>query len=291
MRDLAGRVAVVTGATGGLGSALARRFADARMKLVLADLDADALARAVTELARGGIDVIGVRTDVRKAADVEALAARTLEAFGAVQVVCNNAGVAPVGAAWESTTADWEWVLGVNLWGVIHGVRVFTPIMLDQDGEGHIVNTASVAGLISPPGMAAYNVSKHAVVALTESLHHDLVARGAKVRCSVVCPAYFPSGIADSEQTRPAELAKSGSAKSDAQRILEANLRKAVMAGKLSADDIAAAVVDAVREDRFYVLTHPRIKAAIEWRMRDILAERTPTDPMRGPQGEGKSGA
>lgn len=290
MRDLAGRVAVITGATGGLGKALARRFASAKMKLVLADLDADALALAVTELERGDTPAIGVRTDVRKAADVEALAARTLETFGAVHLVCNNAGVAPVGTAWESTAADWEWVLGVNLWGVIHGVRVFTPIMLDQGDEGHIVNTASVAGLVAPPGMAAYNVSKHAVVALTESLHHDLVARGAKIHCTVVCPAYFPSGIADSAQTRPAELAEPGRTKSESQRALEENLRKAVMAGKLSADDIAAAVFEAVREERFYVLTHPRIKPAIEWRMQDILAERTPTDPMRGPRsGKGSS--
>jgi NAD(P)-dependent dehydrogenase (short-subunit alcohol dehydrogenase family) len=284
MRDLTGKVAVVTGAAGGLGKALAQRFARAGMKLALADLDADSLARAVSELERTGVAAIGVRTDVRRAADVEALATRTLEAYGAVHVVCNNAGVAAVGAAWVSTATDWEWVLGVNLWGVIHGVRVFTPIMLERGDAGHIVNTASVAGLIAPPGMAAYNVSKHAVVALTESLHHDLVARGAKVRCSVVCPAYFPSGIADSERTRPADLAEPGRAKTDAQRALEGNLRKAVMAGKLSADDVAAAVFDAVREERFYVLTHPRIKPAIEWRMHDILDERTPTDPMRGPQ-------
>jgi NAD(P)-dependent dehydrogenase (short-subunit alcohol dehydrogenase family) len=284
MRDFTGRVAVITGAGSGLGHALARRFARAGMKLVLADLDTEALARTTAEFEASGVAAIGVPTDVRKAADVEALAARTLRAFGVVHVVCNNAGVASVGAAWESTMADWEWVLGVNLWGVIHGVRVFTPIMLAQGDEGHIVNTASVAGLIAPPGMAAYNVSKHAVVALTESLHHDLVARGTRVRCTVVCPAYFPSGIADSERARPADLAEPGRAKSAAQQALEENLRKAVMGGKLSADDVAAAVLEAVHDERFYVLTHPRIKPAIEWRMRDILDERTPTDPMRGPQ-------
>jgi NAD(P)-dependent dehydrogenase (short-subunit alcohol dehydrogenase family) len=283
MRDFTGRVAVITGAASGLGHALAHRFARAGMKLVLADLDTEALARTTAEFEASGSAAIGVPTDVRNAAEVEALAARTLDAFGAVHVVCNNAGVASVGAAWESTPADWEWVLGVNLWGVIHGVRVFTRIMLEQGNAGHIVNTASVAGLIAPPGMAAYNVSKHAVVALTESLHHDLVARGAKVRCSVVCPAYFPSGIADSGRARPADLKDPGRAKSAAQVALEENLRKAVMAGKLSADDVAAAVFAAVRDERFYVLTHPRIKPAIEWRMRDILEERTPTDPMRGP--------
>jgi len=284
MRDFAGKVAVVTGAAGGLGRALAQRFARAGMKLVLADLDAAALASVRAELESAGAAAIAVRTDVRSAGEVEALAARTLEVYGAVHLVCNNAGVAAVGAAWESSAADWEWVLGVNLWGVIHGVRVFAPIMLEQGEPGHIVNTASVAGLIAPPGMGAYNVSKHAVVALTESLHHDLVARGAKIRCTVVCPAYFPSGIADSERARPADLAEPGRAKTDAQHALEENLRKAVMAGKLSAEDVAAAVFDAVRDERFYVLTHPRIKPAIEWRMRDILDERTPTDPMRGPQ-------
>ena len=284
MRDLAERVAVITGAASGLGRALAQRLGAAGMRLALADVDAAALARVVTELEAGGAVALGVPTDVRKAADVEALAARTLDAYGAVHLVCNNAGVAPVGAAWESTAADWEWVLGVNLWGVIHGVRVFTPIMLAHGEPGHIVNTASVAGLIAPPGMAAYNVSKHAVVALTESLHHDLVARGARIGCTVVCPAYFPSGIAESERTRPAELAEPGRAKSGDQRALEDNLRKAVMAGKLSADEVAAAVVDAVREGRFYAITHPRIKPAIEWRMRDILDGRAPTDPMRGPE-------
>ena len=283
MRDFSGKVAVITGAAGGLGRALARRFGQAGMKLALADLDPDALARTVAETEDAGVAAIGVPTDVRKATDVEALAARTVDAFGAVHVVCNNAGVASVGAAWESTAADWEWVLGVNLWGVIHGVRIFTPIMLEQGEAGHIVNTASVAGLIAPPGMAAYNVSKHAVVALSESLHHDLVARGANIRCTVVCPAYFPSGIAESERARPADLAEPGRIKSEAQRSLEEGLRKAVMAGKLSADDVAGAVFEAVRDERFYVLTHPRIKPAIEWRMRDILDERAPTDPMRGP--------
>jgi len=284
MRELEGKTAVITGAASGLGRSLAQRFGAAGMRLALADVDADALAGVVSGLEASGAVALGVPTDVRKAADVEALAARTLDAYGAVHLVCNNAGVAPVGAAWESTPADWEWVLGVNLWGVIHGVRVFTPIMLGQGGEGHIVNTASVAGLISPPGMAAYNVSKHAVVALTESLHHDLAARGARIGCTVVCPAYFPSGIAESERARPAELAEPDRAKSDGQRALEDTLRRAVMAGRLSADDVAAAVVDAVRANRFYVLTHPRIKPAIEWRMRDILDSRTPTDPMRGPQ-------
>jgi len=283
MKAFAERVAVITGAAGGLGRALAFRLARERMRLVLADVDAEALERAAAELAAAGARAIAVRTDVSRGADVEALARRALDEHGAVHLVCNNAGVAPLGAVWESSEADWRWVLGVNLWGVIHGVRVFAPILLAQGGEGHIVNTASVAGLISPPGMGAYNASKHAVVALTEALHHDLAAIGARVRCSVVCPAFFPSGIADSERTRPAALAEAGRAKSPAQLALEADLRKAVSAGRVSAEAIAQAVFEAVRDERFYVLTHARIKPAIERRMRDILDGRTPADPMRGP--------
>jgi len=196
-----------------------------------------------------------------------------------VHVVCNNAGVAPLGVVWESTEQDWRWALGVNLWGVIHGVRVFTPILLGQGDEGHIVNTASVAGFIAPPGMGVYNVTKHAVVALSETLHHDLAARASKVRCSVVCPAFFASGIADSERTRPGAL-RSDRTKSAEDRALEAMLHKATESGRLSAEDIAARVLDAVRDERFYVLTHPKINGAIERRMRDILDGRAPSSPM-----------
>jgi NAD(P)-dependent dehydrogenase (short-subunit alcohol dehydrogenase family) len=220
-----------------------------------------------------------VRCDVSSGADVEALAARALDAFGAVHVVCNNAGVAPLGVVWQNTVADWQWTLGVNLWGVIHGVRVFTPILIGQNDEGHIVNTASVAGLIAPPGMGMYNVSKHAVVALTETLHHDLVARGAQVKCSVVCPAYFPSGIADSERARPAEL-RDERAKTAEDLAREANMRKAVQSGRLSAADIAERVFEAIRDERFYVITHPRILPAVEARMRAILEERNPGSPL-----------
>jgi len=279
MKSLAGRVAVITGAASGLGRALADALAAERCKLVLADVDEAALARAAGELRARGVAVAAQPTDVSQGEAVERLARVALEAFGAVHVVCNNAGVAPLGAVWEATEPDWRWALGVNLWGVIHGVRVFTPILLRQDDEGHIVNTASVAGFIAPPGMGVYNVTKHAVVALSETLHHDLAARGAKVRCSVVCPAFFASGIHDSERSRPAALA-SGRAKSDEDRALEAMLHKATQSGRLSAGDIAARVLDAVRDGRFYVLTHPRINGAIERRMRDILDGREPSSPL-----------
>jgi NAD(P)-dependent dehydrogenase (short-subunit alcohol dehydrogenase family) len=279
MKTFAGRVAVVTGAGSGLGRELAARFARERMNLVLADVDEAALARTAGELKAAGAAAIAVRCDVANGADVEALAAHALAAFGAVHVVCNNAGVAPLGVVWENSVADWQWTLGVNLWGVIHGVRVFTPILLRQQDEGHVVNTASVAGLIAPPGMGMYNVSKHAVVALTETLHHDLAARGVRVKCSVVCPAYFPSGIAESERARPATL-REARAKTDEDLAREANMRKAVQSGRLSAADIAARVFEAVRDERFYVLTHPRILPAVEARMRDILEERNPGSPV-----------
>lgn len=279
MKRFRDRVAVVTGAGSGLGRALARRFADEGMKLVLADVDEAGMAETARLLTAAGARCVARGTDVSCGTDVERLAAAALDAFGAVHLVCNNAGVAPLGAVWEATENDWRWALGVNLWGVIHGVRVFTPILLGQDDEGHIVNTASVAGLISPPGMGVYNVSKHAVVALTETLHHDLAARGSSVRCSVVCPAFFPSGIAASERTRPAALA-SDRPRTGADAAREAGFRKAVESGRLSADDVAQAVLEAARDERFYVLTHPRILPAVESRMRDILEGRTPRSPV-----------
>lgn len=279
MKDFKGKVAVITGGASGLGRAMADRFAREGMRIVLADVEPNALARAEAAMKAAGAEVIGVRTDVSKAADVEALAQKSLAAFGAVHLLANNAGVAEGGKVWDNTVADWEWVLGVNVWGVIHGVRVFAPIMLKQESEGHIVNTASVAGLISPPGMGIYCVSKHAVVTLSECLHHDLAQQSAKLKCSVLCPAYVPTGIADSGRNRPADL-KDTRQKSAADLALDANMKKAVQSGKLSAADVAQKVYEAVRDERFYILTHPRIKPSIQWRMEDILQDRNPTNPM-----------
>ena len=224
-----------------------------------------------------GVRTFALRIDVSKATEVEALAERTVKELGAVHVVCNNAGVSPLGAVWENTLADWQWILGVNLWGVVHGVRAFTPRLIAQN-EGHIVNTASVAGLISPPGSGAYNVTKHAVVALSESLYHDLRERHSAVGVSVLCPAYVPTRITESERSRPKDLPVAG--KSDQTLAREAMLRKAVASGTISADQVARAVVAAVKDERFYILTHPRIKGAIRARMEDILEERAPRDPM-----------
>jgi NAD(P)-dependent dehydrogenase (short-subunit alcohol dehydrogenase family) len=256
---------------------MALAFAAEGMHVALADVDERNLSTVEEEIRGKGVRAITLRVDVSKSEQVEALRDQTLTRLGAVHVVCNNAGVSPLGAAWEASVADWQWILGVNLWGVIHGVRAFAPHLIAQN-EGHIVNTASVAGLISPPGSGAYNVTKHAVVALSETLHHDLRERNSAVGVSVLCPAYVPTGIADSERSRPADFPLSEKSRETLAR--EAMLRKAVTSGKVSADQVAQAVVAAVKEERFYILTHPRIKGAIQARMEDILEGRAPRNPM-----------
>ncbi len=280
MQELRGRTAVVTGAASGLGRAMALALAREGMHIALADVDETSLTHAADEVRAHGVRALALRVDVSKPAEVDALAKRTVAELGGVHVVCNNAGVSPLGAVWENTVADWQWTLGVNLWGVIHGVRAFAPHLIAQD-EGHIVNTASVAGLISPPGMGIYNVTKHAVVALTESLYHDLQERRSKVGVSVLCPAYVPTGISDSERSRPAELANPAAEKSPERRAKEAMLKKAVASGKLSADHVAQTVIASIKAGRFYILTHPNIKPAIRARMEDILEERVPRNPLR----------
>ena len=278
MKELKGKVAAVTGAASGLGRSMALAFAAEGMDVALADVDEKGLSSTRKEVEEKSVRALALRVDVAKGAEVDGFAARILQDFGAIHVVCNNAGVSPLGAVWENTPADWQWILGVNLWGVIHGVRAFAPHLIKQD-EGHIVNTASVAGLISPPGSGAYNVTKHGVVALSESLYHDLRERNSKVGVSVLCPAYVPTGIVDSERNRPKDLPLS--TKSEATLAREAMLRKAVTSGKVSADQVAQAVVAAIRDERFYILTHPRIKGAIQARMEDVLNDRAPRDPLK----------
>ena len=274
MKELQGKVAAVTGAASGLGRALALAFAREGMHLALADVDEGGLKQTQEKIDAHSFTM---RVDVSRAADVDRFCEETRSRLGGVHVVCNNAGVSPLGAVWEHNAADWQWILGVNLWGVIHGVRAFAPQLIAQN-EGHIVNTASVAGLISPPGSGAYNATKHAVVALSETLHHDLRERNSAVGVSVLCPAYVPTRITESERNRPVDLPSSEKSKETLAR--EAMLRKAVTSGKVSADQVAQAVVAAVKEERFYILTHPRIKGAIQTRMEDILGERAPRNPM-----------
>lgn len=275
MKDFAGKVAVVTGAASGIGRGLAHRFAAAGMKVVLADIEAAALAEAARDVGSKGAETLAVRTDVSKGADVEALAQATLDRFGGVHIVCNNAGVALSGLTWTFTIADWEWVLGVNLWGVVHGVRVFTPIMLSQGGEGHIVNTASLAGLTSGPGGAIYNVSKHGVVTLSETLYHELVMMGAPLRVSVLCPGFVNTRIADAARNRPTELADTAAPPPGSAEMEQ--LGRVLLASGSAPAMIADRVFDAIANEHFYVLPHPEWKDVIQTRMEDILAERNPT--------------
>jgi NAD(P)-dependent dehydrogenase (short-subunit alcohol dehydrogenase family) len=275
MKDLKGKVVVVTGAASGLGRAMALAFADEGMHVALGDV-AD-VSDTFAQVEAKGVSAVALRVDVSRQEDVERVAQLVDRDLGGADLVCNNAGVSPLAAAWEGSLGDWQWIVGVNLWGVIHGVRSFVPRLMAR-GSGHVVNTASVAGLISPPGSAAYNVTKHAVVAYSETLHHDLRERGSAVGVSVLCPAYVPTGIADSERNRPANVEPSVKTKETLAR--EQMLKKAVTSGRLSADDVARAVVQAVKDERFYVLTHPRIKGAIRARMDDILEERAPRNPM-----------
>jgi NAD(P)-dependent dehydrogenase (short-subunit alcohol dehydrogenase family) len=269
MRDLRGKTAVITGAASGLGLALAHRCASEGMRLVLADVAADPLQAAAAAL-RPTSELIAVVVDVRHREELDRLAAAAYERFGAVHLLVNNAGVATTRPIWETTTADWHWVLSVNLWGVIHGVGAFVPRMLAQADPSHIVNTASVAGFLSEPGMAAYSVSKHGVVALSETLSRELTEAGDHIGVSVLCPAWVPTGIDSAERNRPADLQESTPLSAAAQQY-QAGLQKAVSAGRVSAETIAAMTLAAVRARQLYIFPHPKIRPAIAARMQRIL--------------------
>lgn len=283
MQTFLGRTAVITGAASGFGLETARLAVKRGMNVVLADVQQEALNEVANELSRAGAQVISHVVDVSKADQVEALANATFARFGAPHFVFNNAGVAFGGLIWEHSERDWEWVLGVNLFGVVHGVRVFTPRMLqaakdDPSYEGHIVNTASMAGLVNAPNMGAYSVSKHAVVSLSETLYHDLSLVTDRVHASVLCPYFIPTGIHNSERNRPqagvpAQLTKS-------QRINQVMSERAVKGGKMSAQQIAELVFQALREKRFYIYSHPHALGGVKTRMDDILAGSNPTDPF-----------
>jgi NAD(P)-dependent dehydrogenase (short-subunit alcohol dehydrogenase family) len=276
MKELHGKVAVVTGAASGIGKALATRFAAEGMKVVLADVEQAPLDATRAELEGTGAAVLAVRTDVSSGESVDALAARTIEHFGTAHVICNNAGVGGgAGPMWALTSADWEWTLGVNLWGVIHGIRAFAPILIAQ-GEGHVLNTASIAGLLTPPLMGPYVATKHAVVALSEVLAKDLLMAASPVKVSVLCPGFVKTRIAESQRNRPAHLAnadRSGIEPAAAQMV-----RAAVEAG-IDPAEVAALVVQAIREERFYVLPHQDLKGGVKHRLNDILNESYPSLP------------
>lgn len=274
-----GRVAVITGAASGFGRAFAQKAATLGMKLVLADVDQSQLDETVAALRAAGAQAIGVKTDVRDPAQVDALAKAALDAYGKVHLLFNNAGVGTGGLVWESSAKDWEWVFSVNVMGVANGLRAFTPIMLEQDEPAYIVNTASVAGLLSPPAMGVYNASKHAVVSLTETLYHDLKSVGANIGCSLLCPAFVPTGIANAERSRPDDL-RNDAPLTRSQQAADLQLQRAVRSGRLTADDVAEQTFDAIREGRFYILTHPAILSSVKMRHEDIETLRNPTDPL-----------
>jgi NAD(P)-dependent dehydrogenase (short-subunit alcohol dehydrogenase family) len=285
MKTLKDRTAVITGAGSGFGLEVARIGAREGMKLVLVDVQQDALDRATSELQAQGAQVLARRVDVSKAAEMEALAAATRERFGVPHFVFNNAGVGAGGLVWEHGASDWEWVMGVNVMGVAHGVRVFTPLMLaaekaDPGYRGHIVNTASMAGLVNMPNMGVYNVSKHAVVALSETLYQDLALVSERVRAHVLCPYFVPTGIAHSGRAR-AGVDSASVPLTASQRIAQASVERAVAGGKVSAAEVAQFVFDALEADRFYIYSHPQALAPVATRAEDIVAGRNPADPFR----------
>jgi NAD(P)-dependent dehydrogenase (short-subunit alcohol dehydrogenase family) len=249
------------------------------MRVVLADIDEASLTQADVELKTAGGAVLRVRTDVSKRGDVELLARRALDAFGQVHLLFNNAGVAGGGAPWEATWNDWEWVVGVNLWGVIHGVKVFTPLMLAQNTECHIVNTSSAAGLVLGGGSAPYAVTKHAVVALSESLYLALQQRNALVKVSVLCPGLVRTNIADTERHRPEELRNEPVAMSPER---EAGLAafKAALEASMPPIEVADVVFDAIRKEQFYILSHPEWTEVIQLRTDAVLRMENPQDPV-----------
>ncbi len=285
IEDFKNKTAVLTGAGSGFGLECARIGARLGMNLVLADVQQDALDKAATELRASGAPVLAFRLDVSKASEVEALGLAVQARFGVPHLVFNNAGVGAGGLIWETSVKDWEWVLGVNVMGVAHGVRVFTPMMLeaarrDPAYHGHIVNTASMAGLLNPPNTVVYNVSKHAVVSLSETLYQDLALVTDQVSASVLCPFFVPTGINQSQRNRPAELQDAAAQPTRSQVIGQAMSSKAVGSGKVSAADVAQLVFDAVGANRFYIYSHPKAIRSVQTRLEDIVLARNPTDPF-----------
>ena len=286
MDTLQDRVAVVTGAGSGIGRALALGFAAEGAKVVLADVEEGTLAESLDLVTAQGGEAMAWQTDVSDAGSVAALAEATIERFGAVHVVCNNAGVGGSGLIKDQELVDWKWVIDVNLWGVIHGVHSFLPHLRAAD-QGHIMATASVAGLVAGPGLGPYNASKFGVVAIMETLHHELAADpDSDVGVSVLCPGVVRTNIVTSQRNRPAELQRSGESapRADA-RARNEQIAAAVAAG-MDPGDVAAKVIDAVMERRFWVLSHPEHLADIEHRNQSLHSLTNPTLPGRWAGGD-----
>ncbi|MGO9946997.1 MAG: SDR family NAD(P)-dependent oxidoreductase [Steroidobacteraceae bacterium] len=277
MKDVKDKVAVVTGAASGIGRGMAETFVAAGMKVVLSDIESDALDQTIRSLREAGADVLAMRTDVSKPEQVDELARQTLKKYGAVHVLCNNAGIATGvggGASWKSSLNDWHWILGVNLMGVVHGIRSFLPVMIEQDTEAHIVNTASLAGLI--PSSALYGTTKFAVVGLSESTYLELQRGGYKPKMSVLCPGFVDTNIIDSERNRPAEFTDQSPRQAPPDEAFRKSFSE-LLKNSLSPREVGKHVLAAIREERFYILTHPEWNPLIEQRMKDILSGNNPT--------------
>ena len=284
MQDFDGKVAVVTGAASGIGRALSARFAGLGMKVVMADVEALALGEAGRQLEGEGAEVLTVPTDVSRAEAVHALAEKAVDAFGGVHVLCNNAGVFAGGLSWEAPLSDYEWVLGVNVWGLLHGIKSFVPIMLDQDCEGHILNSASMASVTASPFAGSYSMSKAAIFSLSETLYLELQAKGGKIGVSVLCPELVKTGIGDAERNRPEHLGRRGAEGASPERDFTEAAIKAATATGLDPTVLADRGIAAIREHRLYVLASDEDpwRQACNARLEDLRLARNPSGAVPG---------
>ena len=278
MKEFRGKVAVVTGAASGIGKAMCERFAREGMRVVMADVEQERLKHAASELEGRGTEVLAVRTDVSRADDLSHLRDETLERFGAVHVLCNNAGVFAGGLCWDAISTDWEWVMGVNVYGILHGIRAFVPHMLEQNQPGHVVNTCSMAGLINMPLSGAYSVSKHAALSLTETLYHELRMKQSPVGVSALCPELIRTRIGHSERNRPAHLKRPEGSGTPEQALVEQAIKSSTEGG-VDPSLMADRVFDGIRDDRFYLLAEEGTSwdRACQTRLEDIRLRRNPT--------------
>ncbi len=276
MKEFEGKVAIVTGAASGIGYALAERFASEGMKVVLSDIEESALLKTEKDFEEKGYEVTSLVVDVSKESDIRQLAENTIRKYGAIHILCNNAGVfcefAPI---WKQSVETWNWMLGVNLWGVIHGIRTFVPIMIEQGTECHIINTASMSGLFSMPMISLYNSIKHAVISITESLYMELKLENAKIGVSVLCPGMVKTNFNNSERNRPDDLRSAEIEKTDIQQIWH-DAYSEYLAGGMDAAAVADITLDAIKHENFYIFpSKPPIEIARSW-MNNILSEKNP---------------